>query len=549
MRTLLLFRGAPGAGKSTLIKKWGFENYTLSPDDMRMMYQSPLMGIDGKLTIGFTDDKKVWKNIREIAENRFKRGDFTVIDATNSQTHEILTWKNLAKKYKYRVVLVDLTTVPIEVCKEQNRKRFDGDWVNPSKVVPDEAIDKMYQRFATQPVPSGINVISPDEIDSIFWKPVDISEYSNVHIFGDIHGCYKVLNEYLQCVDLEKDFFIFVGDLCDRGVRNVEVVKFFMEHAGKPNFVFLEGNHEAHLKKWVKGEKGHSKEFNEHAAKELNKAQIKKKELSKALHRLRQCFWFKYKGFEGFVSHGGISVDPFRTNPLFISTETLIKGTGNYEDVYDVEAAYTRNMDDLEIVQIHGHRNPDKQDFDWQGYNFNLEGGVEFGGELRVLTFGDDDGYVIPQPVTLPNDEVRIEEKHEVASVEELVKEMRKSPYVQETIVGKDLTSFSFTSHAFRNGIWEGVITKARGLFINTEKNEIVARSYDKFFNLGEQYDPDYELRRLKFPVTAYEKYNGFLGILSWDEEANDLRFCSKSREYGKYSKLFKEAFYQSVEP
>lgn len=408
MRTLLLFRGAPGAGKSTLIKKWGFENYTLSPDDMRMMYQSPLMGIDGKLTIGFTDDKKVWKNIREIAENRFKRGDFTVIDATNSQTHEILTWKNLAKKYKYRVVLVDLTTVPIEVCKEQNRKRFDGDWVNPSKVVPDEAIDKMYQRFATQPVPSGINVISPDEIDSIFWKPVDISEYSNVHIFGDIHGCYKVLNEYLQCVDLEKDFFIFVGDLCDRGVRNVEVVKFFMEHAGKPNFVFLEGNHEAHLKKWSKGEKVISKEFNLFTAPQLTKARIKKKELRNALDKLGQCYWFEFDEKRYFVSHGGISRCPDMENPVYISAEELIKGTGNYEDVYVVENAYQRNSV-FTSFQIHGHRNPENRPVYSEHNSFNLEGKVELGGELRAVRL--EKGKAV-RCVSIKNDVVRRTEEN-----------------------------------------------------------------------------------------------------------------------------------------
>lgn len=35
MRELLLLRGLPGSGKSTLVKEMGLEAYTLSTDDLR----------------------------------------------------------------------------------------------------------------------------------------------------------------------------------------------------------------------------------------------------------------------------------------------------------------------------------------------------------------------------------------------------------------------------------------------------------------------------------------------------------------------------------
>lgn len=37
MRTLLLFRGAPGCGKSLYIKEHDLEKYTLSADTIRLM--------------------------------------------------------------------------------------------------------------------------------------------------------------------------------------------------------------------------------------------------------------------------------------------------------------------------------------------------------------------------------------------------------------------------------------------------------------------------------------------------------------------------------
>lgn len=41
MRVLLLFRGAPGCGKSTYIHENGLDSYTLSADTIRMQYSSP----------------------------------------------------------------------------------------------------------------------------------------------------------------------------------------------------------------------------------------------------------------------------------------------------------------------------------------------------------------------------------------------------------------------------------------------------------------------------------------------------------------------------
>ena len=40
MRTIYILRGAPGSGKSTWIKENNLEQYTLSADNIRLMYQS-----------------------------------------------------------------------------------------------------------------------------------------------------------------------------------------------------------------------------------------------------------------------------------------------------------------------------------------------------------------------------------------------------------------------------------------------------------------------------------------------------------------------------
>ena len=89
-------------------------------------------------------------------------GEFVVIDATNSRTREMLQHKGYADHYEYSVYLVDMTDLPVEVCKSRNRARLPE-----YKRVPDWVIDSMYERFESEMIPDGITVIKPDELASV----------------------------------------------------------------------------------------------------------------------------------------------------------------------------------------------------------------------------------------------------------------------------------------------------------------------------------------------------------------------------------------------
>ncbi len=113
---------------------------------------------------------------------------------------------------------------------------------------------------------------------------------------------------------------------------------------------------------------------------------------------------------------------------------------------------------------------------------------------------------------------------------------------IQEKAYG-NISAFNFTRDAFNAGKWNDLTTKARGLFLNNTNGKIVARGFEKFFGYKErQFNSEQFLREnLKFPVSAYVKYNGFLGILGFDD--NGLLFCSKSTVGGEYAEWFKEIF------
>lgn len=84
----------------------------------------------------------------------------------------------------------------------------------------------------------------------------------------------------------------------------------------------------------------------------------------------------------------------------------------------------------------------------------------------------------------------------------------------------------NFTRKAFYKGAWDAQTVRARGLFLDKNTGAVVARGYDKFFNVGQSGAPA-TIRDLAteaareardnehYNVTLRKKHNGFLAIVS----------------------------------
>lgn len=111
------------------------------------------------------------------------------------------------------------------------------------------------------------------------------------------------------------------------------------------------------------------------------------------------------------------------------------------------------------------------------------------------------------------------------------------------------IVSANFTRRAFWKQKWDSTTVKARGLFFNESNGEIVARGYDKFFNLGEpngyQNFGDMVKAGEDSLMTCSLKYNGFLTIVSVIN--GELVFFSKSG-VTTFSKLAEDIFYQKFD-
>lgn len=543
MNTLILTRGAPGCGKSTFLSKNVPEGLSiLSADDLRLKIQAPVQRPDGTFQINQENDGLVWSMLFQILEERMKLGQTIVVDSTNSKTSEMSRYKDYADKYRYRVYLIDFTSLPIEECKRRNSTRLPE-----YKRVPSYVIDNQYSRFETQRVPSGITVIPADdrEFKKLFEIPlVNLDSFKSVYVIGDIHGCYTVMNEFLLKNFDRDSCYVFVGDYIDRGTKSVEVVKTLMNLKNRhpKNIMLLRGNHESHLFDFANDKKARSRFFESVTKKQFESSDlISKKEIRDFYRKMSTCSFVEFHGQKIFISHGGIA----KINPM-LSVVDLVRGVGKYEDVELVEKTFHQNHPG--IIQVHGHRNTKENAiYDAATRSFNLEGKVEFGGSLRAVKF-----YCSGKKVEFKTFEYKnshdIMVKHDKPSTEmnnsmNVVEKLRNNSGIVEKVFENGVSSFNFSRKVFSKSLWDDMRIKARGLFIDRETDKVVSRSYNKFFNYEERDETSkFNLEKnLKFPVKVYKKYNGYLGIIGVHN--GQLFLSSKSDCLGDYAQKFKELF------
>lgn len=532
MRQLVLLRGAAGCGKSTWLKQNNIDQYAINVDDVRMMFQSPVLQLDGTTNISQKNDNKVWEFVRNLVRARMERGELTIVDATHSRSSLVNDWKKLCEEFRYRCVVVEFPN-DLDTILKQNASR------PIHKQVPVAAIENMVERIKTQPTPNWCTRTTPENFLQDFEKVkvFDFNKYEAVVHFGDIHGCFEPLQEYFNNNPFNENYFyIFVGDYVDRGIQNKEVLDFLIPLSKNHNVLFLEGNHEAWIRHFAEDhvDKIRSSEFTKYTMPHLQ--EIDKKELREFCRKFGQLALYDFDDKTYFVCHGGLPIIP----TPFVASEELIKGVGKYEDYLDLAEYWNKRYEGQPIYQIHGHRNTENTPIKF-GQVYNVCDKVEFGGNLRIVTLKHNQD---PEELLIKNNTYFVNtEMHEQLPIDKdtILEMLLHSSLVQTKQLPDNVVSINFTRDAFDKKEWNDLTVRARGLFVNTNTKEIVARSYNKFFNYGERDITKLpELRRnMVFPAKAYLKYNGYLGIVGHNKESDKIFVATKSTVYGDKQKEF----------
>lgn len=150
MAKLLITRGLPGSGKTTLARAWVAEDpknrVRVNRDDLREM-----------LTNGFVKDNEydLTQARNAFVSELLRRGYDVIVDDTNLPSKTVRLLMKLSDDHG----IEDLTDVPLETCLERNslpQRRDSG------RMVPEAVIRDMHQRF----VKGRGHPLSVPEIDS-----------------------------------------------------------------------------------------------------------------------------------------------------------------------------------------------------------------------------------------------------------------------------------------------------------------------------------------------------------------------------------------------
>lgn len=253
--------GASGSGKSTFAARHFKPTEVLSSDCFRAMVS------DDENDQGATD--AAFDSLYYIANKRLDAGRLTVIDATNVQRKAREQVVALAREQNCHAVAIVLD-VPAELCQERNSARADRQF--PPHVVPNHVRNLRRglrhlkkEGFAFVHVLKGREEIDAAEIvRTKLWNDKR-DETGPFDIIGDVHGCYDELCRLLERLGYAVDRAnfaatpppgrkaVFLGDLCDRGPGNTEVLRLVMDMTDAGTAYCVAGNHDMKLLRHLRG--------------------------------------------------------------------------------------------------------------------------------------------------------------------------------------------------------------------------------------------------------------------------------------------------------
>ena len=602
MRYLFILRGAPGSGKSTWVKENELDSYTISTDTLRLMYQSPVTNIDGTRAISQNHDTEVWKMVLDLMERRMDNGELVIIDATHYKSslinsplepyimpsdiekvvifgdihgcydplkeyfdknpfsenvNYIFTGDYLDRGIQNKEVLeflISLKDYKNVIFLEGNHekwlrmyadKHFNmQDYIKEEIVYKDPFVTKVLSqlrdRVNSLEKKIKINTNVSEELSKLLreaWEtnPNNKEVYYEFELVN-VPEKQKQLHAEIRVAELQLDILRRYINVLQHEEHNTKdyiktINEWYKEQFNcglslditnilTKNYAVMANKQDNPIK---------SPEFIKRTYPQIK--DIDKTEIRRFCDRLAQMSYFTFNGFNYFVCHGGLPCLP----TMKTQTIEMIKGVGKYEEHEIIDKQFCKNTDS-HTYQIHAHRNIFNEPLKLDG-TANLEGKVEFGGHLRIIELTKDNVNCIEikNNVFAQTEEKSKEEKTHL----EILRDMYRSPLVQVKELGDNIISLNFTREAFYDKKWNDLTCKARGLFVDKTNGNVVAESYQKFFNRNELDITKAEALKntFQYPVIGYKKENGFLALIS--KYQDKVHFFTKSTNQGDYVNWF----------
>ncbi|MDE6276064.1 MAG: AAA family ATPase, partial [Clostridia bacterium] len=251
--------GASSSGKSSFASRYFKPTEVLSSDFFRGMV------CDDENNQGVSGD--AFDALFYVANKRLDNMKLTVIDATNIQPNARKDIINLARAQNVHAAAIVLN-LPEDLLQQRNKARADRNL--PERVI------KQHCREVKQSIKNlkreGFRFVyvinSLEQLDNVeivrtkLWNDKK-DDHGPFDIIGDIHGCFDELQLLLKQLGYvetdgtyshpQKRRAIFLGDFCDRGPRNADVLRLVMDMVKSGNAIAVPGNHDVKLLKYLNG--------------------------------------------------------------------------------------------------------------------------------------------------------------------------------------------------------------------------------------------------------------------------------------------------------
>ena len=258
---LVALVGATSSGKSTFAHKYFKPTEILSSDFFRGMVSDN----ENDQTVS----GEAFDLLYYAANKRLDNMKLTVIDATNLQKSAREKVLQTAKAQNVHTVAIVLN-LPEELLQQRNKQRPDRNL--PERVIRQHCVD--VKRSIRNLKREGFRFIyiinSLEQLENC--EIVRTKLWNNKHdehgpfdIIGDIHGCCNELEALLDKLGYVKSDGIyshpegrkaaFLGDFCDRGERNADVLRIVMDMVKSGSAIAVPGNHDVKLLKYLNGKK------------------------------------------------------------------------------------------------------------------------------------------------------------------------------------------------------------------------------------------------------------------------------------------------------
>ena len=256
---LVAMIGSTSSGKTTFAKKHFKPTEVLSSDFFRGMV------CDDENCQSISAD--AFDLLFYAANKRLSNMKLTVIDATNIQKEDRKKILDLAREQNVHAAAIVLN-LPEDILQERNKARQERNL--PERVIRQHCRDvkrsiKNLKRegFRFVNVINSLEQLENTEIvrTKLWNDKKDL--YGPFDIIGDIHGCCDELELLLDKLGYIKTNGVyshpdgrkaaFLGDFCDRGNRNADVLRLVMDMVKSDNAIAVPGNHDVKLLKYLRG--------------------------------------------------------------------------------------------------------------------------------------------------------------------------------------------------------------------------------------------------------------------------------------------------------